>query len=196
MRHLKLFEYFNSNELNTTDELVSKLKEYGIPCDDWGKGYAKNVSNLLDELKNDECAIFDEQGYLVRYIEFVGIRIFYKDKDGIKYYLKEDRQIFKDGRERRRTMAASVSEKMKFGEDAEIAAVRGIEEELGIQVEQVQLIKKDELSYDGGSQSYPGLKSKYKGHVFILNLRQGQYKPEGYVEVQKDKSTYFVWEKI
>ena len=196
MRHLKLFEYFSSDEINTIEELESKLKEYNIPYENWGKGYAKTVNHLLDELKNDECAIIDEQGYIIRYIEFVGVRVFYKDKSGVKYQLKEDRQVFKDGRERRRTMQSSVAEKMKFGEDADLSAVRGIKEELGIDIDPNQLIKRRDLFYDGGSQSYPGLKSKYKGHVFNCTLIDSQYKPEGYVEVQKDKSTYFIWEKM
>jgi hypothetical protein len=196
MRHLKLFEYFKADEITTSEELISKLAEYKIPYESWGKGYAKTVDHLLDELKNDECAIIDEQGYLVRYIEFVGIKVFYKTEDGAKYYLKEDRQVFRDGRTRRRTMQASVSEKMKFGEDPELSAIRGIAEELEINVDSDQLVKRRDLHYDGGSQSYPGLKSKYKGHVFNCNIRKDQYNPEGYVERQKDKSTYFVWEKI
>jgi len=67
---------------------------------------------------------------------------------------------------------------------------------LGIDIDPNQLIKRRDLFYDGGSQSYPGLKSKYKGHVFNCTLIDSQYKPEGYVEVQKDKSTYFIWEKM
>ena len=196
MKHIRLFEYFNIDEIETVEQLIAKLKEYHIPHDSWGTGYAKTVEHLLDELKNKECSIVDIQGYLVRYIEFVGVRIFYTDRDGVKYYLKEDRQVFKDGRERRRTMASSVSEKMKFGEDPMLSAIRGVEEELGIKLKDGQLIKHRDLDYDGGSQSYPGLKSKYKGHVFNCNLKREQYRPEGYVEVQKDKSTYFVWEKV
>lgn len=195
MRYLKLFEYFSADEINTVEELIAKLKEFKIPYETWGKGYAKTVEHLLEELKNDECAVIDEQGYLVRYIEFVGVKIFYKDEDGTKYTLKEDRQEFRDGRTRRRTMQASVSEKMKFGEDPELSAVRGVNEELGINIDKSQLIKHRDLSYDGGSQSYPGLKSKYKGHVFNCDITKDQYNPEGYVERQKDKSTYFVWEK-
>ena len=196
MNRIKLFEYFNVDEIQTLDQLISKLKEYKIPFESWGTGYSKTTEHLFDELKNDECSIIDEQGYLIRYIEFVGVRVFYTDRDGTKYYLKEDRQVFKDGRERRRTMASSVSEKMKFGEDPMLSAFRGVEEELGIKLKDGQLLKHRDLQYDGGSQSYPGLKSKYKGHVFNCNLRREQYRPQGYVEVQKDKSTYFVWEKI
>ena len=196
MKYLKLFESFDVDNINNINQLESKLKEYGIPYETWGKGYAKTTQHLLEELENEECAIFDEQGYLVRYIEFVGIRVFYTDRDGIRYILKEDRQIFNDGRVRKRTMQASVSEKMKFGEDPVISAERGVMEELGVKLKKDQLIKQRDLSYDGGSQSYPGLKTKYKGHVFNCNLKIDQYKPEGYIEKQKDKSTYFVWEKV
>lgn len=195
MKYLKLFEYFNLDEITTEDDLVSKLKEYSIPIEYWGKGYAKTIGHLLDELKNDECVIIDKDGYLVRYIEFVGIRVYYKDGDDT-WVLKEDRQEFKDGRVRRRTMPSSVSEKMKFGEDPMLSAIRGIKEELDIDVTENQLIKRRELDYDGGSQSYPGLKSKYKGHQYTCYLKSHQFNPDGYVEVQKDKSTFFVWEKI
>lgn len=195
MRYLKIFEYFNLQEIKDIKTLTSKLKEYKVPIDYWGTGHAKTVEHLLDELLNDECHIKDEGGYLVRYIEFVGIRIFYKDKDGNLFYLKEDRQEFKDGRTRRRTMPSSVSEKMKFGEDPSVSSIRGIEEELGIKVTQNQLMKQRDLDYDGGSQSYPGLKTRYKGHQYTCYLRDNQYNPKGYVEVQKDKSTFFVWVK-
>lgn len=195
MKYLKLFEYFNLDEIITEDDLVSKLKEYSIPIEYWGKGYAKTIGHLLDELKSDECVIIDKDGYLVRYIEFVGIRVYYKEGDDT-WALKEDRQEFKDGRVRRRTMPSSVSEKMKFGEDPMLSAIRGIKEELDIDVTENQLIKRRELDYDGGSQSYPGLKSKYKGHQYTCYLKSHQFNPDGYVEVQKDKSTFFVWEKI
>lgn len=196
MKHLKLFEYFNINDINSIEDLTKKLKEYNIPCDKWGTGYAKDIQSLYNELKGEECAIIDQQGYLVRYIEFVGIKIFYTDQQGNKYELKEDRQVFKDGRERRRTMQASVSEKMKFGEDPLISAIRGVKEELGITLKDGQLIKHRDLHYDGSSHSYPGLKSKYKGHVFNCTITKSQYRPEGYVERQEDKSTYFIWVKI
>jgi hypothetical protein len=196
MRHIRIYEDFNSSEINTIDDLFKKLDEYDISYDSWGKGEAKKIENLFDEVKEKECHIKDEGGKLVRYIEFVGVRIFYTDKNGVRYSLKEDRQVFKDGRARKRTMQASVSEKMKSGEDPQRSAIRGVEEELGFRIKSDQLLKQKELSYDGGSQSYPGLNSRYRGHVFNCNLTQHQYKQEGYVERQKDKSTYFIWVKI
>ena len=195
MRWIKLFEDFDSNKINSVYELTTKLKEYSIPVEQWGTGYAKTIEHLLKELKNEECAIFDEGGYLVRYIEFVGVRVLYKDKDENTWVLIEDRQEFKDGRVRRRNMPSSVSEKMKFGEDSLVSAIRGIEEELGFKIESHQLRKHKPLYYNGGSQSYPGLRSKYKGHQYTCYIDDSQFKPGGYVELQEDKSTFFKWIK-
>ena len=93
-------------------------------------------------------------------------------------------------------MPSSVSEKMKFGEDPLKSAVRGIKEELGIDITPNQLSKRRDLFYDGGSLSYPGLQTKYKGHQYICELEHHQFDQDGYVEVQKDKKTFFVWHKL
>lgn len=195
MRYLRLFEQFSQDGINSVDDLISMLRKFSIPIDSWGTGSAKNVENLFDEIQNDECVIVDRGGYLVRHIEFVGVRILFKDKDGQTWVLTEDRQEFKDGRVRRRNMPSSVSEKMKFGEDPMLSAVRGIREELGVEISQDQLRKHRPIYYDGGSQSYPGLKAKYKGHQFTCYFDETQFKKGGYVEIQKDKSTFFIWVK-
>jgi hypothetical protein len=196
MRLIKQFEDFNSSEILDIDQLKSRLMEYSIPIETWGTGKSKTVENLLDELEQKECNVVDEGGYLVRYIEFVGIKIYYVDKNEDIWQLKEDRQEFHDGRIRRRSMPSSVSEKMKFGENPSIAAVRGIKEELGFEIEESQLSKRKDLDFNGGSISYPGLRAKYKGHQFICYLKDNQFNPGGYIERQKDKSTFFKWQKL
>ena len=195
MKYIKIFEDFNPNLINTVEELTNKLKEYSVPVEEWGTGEAKNVEHLLDEIRGEECNLEDKGGYLIRSIEFVGVRIYHKDKDNVTWVLKEDKQEFKDGRVRRRNMPSSVSEKMKFGEDSLISAIRGIKEELGINVEGHQLIKMRDLFYNGGSQSYPGLRTRYKGHQFTCFFNDDQFDENGYIEVQKDKSTFFKWVK-
>lgn len=195
MRFIKKYESFGYIQPSTVEELEKKLIEYSIPVNEWGMGYAKTIEHLFDEIQNEECVLKEVDGYIIRTIEYVGVRVLYKDKNGETWLLKEDRQVFKDGRVRRRNMPSSVSEKMKFNEDATISAIRGIEEELGVIVEMNQLIKQRPHFYDGGSQSYPGLKSKYKGNHFTCYLNDDQFNSEGYVENQKDKSTFFIWVK-
>lgn len=192
MKCIKLYEEFDQELTN----LINLLKKNDIPCDLWGTGKSKTINHLLDELKNGECEIAELHGTLTRFIEFVGVKVFYTDKDEQTWILKEDRQEFNDGRVRRRNMPNSVSEKMKSGEDPLISAIRGIREELGIKVYAHQLKKRRDLSYDGGSLSYPGLDTKYKGHKFICDIDDNQFEPRGYVEVQSDKKTFFIWIKI
>jgi hypothetical protein len=188
---IKLFEEFN-DDLENLKEL---LNSYNIPIDLWGTGKSKTINNLLNELENDECSLEEKNHKITRYIEFVGIKIYYTKDDEI-FILKEDRQEFNDGRIRRRDMPSSVSEKMVFGEDPIVASIRGIREELGVKIEAHQLTKHSDLNYNGGSLSYPGLDTKYKGHKFICNLIDEQFNPNGYVEIQKDKKTFFIWEKL
>lgn len=188
---IKLFEEFNSD----LDNLKELLNSYNIPIDLWGTGKSKTINNLLNELENNECSLEEKNDKITRYIEFVGIKIYYT-KDNERFILKEDRQEFNDGRVRRRDMPSSVSEKMVFGEDPIVASIRGIREELGVKIEAHQLTKRSDLNYNGGSLSYPGLDTKYKGHKFICNLIDDQFNPSGYVEIQKDKKTFFIWEKL
>jgi len=191
MKWIKLFEEFDHD----LDSLNNYLNQFSIPIDNWGNGKSKTVKHLLDELENKECGLSEVDAGLIRSIEFVGIKVFYDSKDG-RYYLKEDRQEFNDGRIRRRNMPSSVSEKMKFGEDPLVASIRGIKEELGLDIKSTQLSKRRDLFYNGGSLSYPGLTTKYKGHQYICNLESHQFDTNGYIEIQKDKKTFFIWEKL
>lgn len=192
MRLIKLFEEFNSDLI----ELTNFLKKHDVPCDMWGTGKSKTIEHLLNEIKEEECVLRETSTGLIRLIEFVGIKIFYTDENNQKWFLKEDKQEFNDGRVRRRDIPSSVSEKMKSGEDPLVSAIRGISEELGVKVEAHQLNKFRDLHYDGGSVSYPGLDTKYKGYRFTCYFTKEQFDPNGYIEVQKDKKTFFVWKKV
>ena len=59
-----------------------------------------------------------------------------------------------------------------------------------------QLTKRRDLHYNGGSLSYPGLDTKYKGHQYNCQIEKEQFDPNGYIEIQKDKKTFFNWVKI
>lgn len=190
-----MFEDFKEKSVDTIKDLYNLLKKYSVPVQSWGYGESKTIDSLLDEIENQESIISDEGGYLVRYVEFVGIRVLYKDSNENTWILIEDRQEFKDGRVRKRNMPSSVSEKMKFGEDSLVAAIRGIREELNIDIESHQLRKHRPLYYNGGSMSYPGLRTKYKGHQYTCYLTEDQFNPGGYLEDQSDKLTFFKWIK-
>jgi hypothetical protein len=176
-------------------ELENYLKQNGIPVEVWGKDYAKTVEHLLWEIQSKECNLIKEGGILIREIEFVMSEIFYK-KGNETFKLIEEKQIFVDGRERVRQKDSSVSEKIKIGEDPHESLKRGIEEELGLDLTDSQIETKGVFNEEEVSNSFPGLTTRYKGNKFTCYLDDTQYNPNGYKEVQKDKTTYFSWIKI
>jgi len=180
----------------TIQGLQLQLEKAGIDLPQWGKGAAKTVAHLQQEIKAGETILSaDERGKLLRTVTVVGANIFYHSPDGKTFRLREERQVFADGRERRRNLGHSVSEKMKPDENPRDAMLRGIREELGItgEIELTEAGTDEQLLL---SPSYPGLQSRYIRHDFDVVLNDEQFRPEGYIEEQLDKRTCFVWEEM
>jgi hypothetical protein len=178
------------------DELKNILKRGGIDFSQWGKGETKTLNHLQREIENGECTlIIGKQGEVLREVVIARANIFYISKEGKKYRLKEEKQVFKDGRERRRNLKYSLNEKVKFGENIKEAMIRGIKEELGIEGD-LSLKETGIEEETEDSPSYPGLKSHYIYHNFEVSLNDQQFNPNGYIEDQEDKTTYFIWEEI
>lgn len=193
MKHLSLYENFESGQFDSEGDLRDFLISNGIPVEEWGKGAAKTVAHLYKEILDKETVLSYIDGKLNRSIEFVSAQIFYDSPSGV-LKLIEEKQVFKDGRVRSRHLESSVSEKMKSGEDPEESVIRGIEEELKIAISRDQLKKSGIIDEVEESNSYPGLLTRYNGYKYKIELRTHQYRPEGYIEHQRDKSTYFKWE--
>ena len=189
-------ENFEKKEHLATDALQKQLADAGIDTSLWGTGKAKTLEHLQKEIESGETILITgEAGELLRRVVVGKADIFYQSPDGKKYRLKEDKQVFKDGRERRRNLGQAVSEKIRPDEDPDTAMIRGIQEELGISGK-ISLTKTMEDVENETSPSYPGLKSQYSRQIFQATLSDEQFKPEGYVEEQSDKSTYFIWEEV
>lgn len=202
MKLIKLFEDFNYKPVNENViipgeyiDFVQMLKDHGIDTELYGTGTFKTIGHLYQEIHEGETELTEEGGQLIRKVQFVGARILYK-KDGEWIRLYEEKQVFKDGRERRRTnMPYSAAEKFKAGEDPKEVIVRGMKEELDLNISESQFTfyNKKEFGEDG---DYPGIKSFHIGYEFLVILTDEQYNPEGYIERQKDKDVYFTWRTI
>ena len=179
----------------TLASLQKKLAGTGIDTAHWGTGKAKTIEHLLKEIEEGETELISENGALVRKVTFGACGVFYDSHDGKRYQLFEDRQVFNDGRERRREMNNAVLEKIKKGEEVDTAMARGLQEELGVSGN-IGLNKVDVRERREMSGSYPGLTTLYAEHHFEATLSDAQYRSEGYVEKQEDKSTYFVWKEV
>lgn len=183
----------------TSEESLNEyLQKRGISTSTWGKGATKTVAQLFKELQNGECSFIEpENNKCCIRMHVVNVDVFYKDESGNKFYLIEERQVFKNNSERKRTwLPTSLAEKMKPKETPEEATKRCLQEELGIIGTLDMKYEKAQEEFVPSSATYPGVSVKRTAHVFTLYLTKNQFKPEGYIETQPDKTTYFTWKKM
>lgn len=85
---------------------------------------------------------------------------------------------------------------MEKGEDPLSASIRAMKEETDLVLPFASgpnLTGNKEIGRE--SSSFPGLISRYSVSCFEVYLTSEQFNPEGYVEEQEDKTTFFVWEE-
>ena len=173
-------------------ELEAILLQHDISFQKWGTGKAKTVDDLLEEINSGEAEVKSREGKLLRTTKVVSITVTYWDGNN-DLILVEDRQVFSDGRERKRVLDASLGEKMFVNEVPEEAARRALKEELCIiDVEVVSIGTK--FRGPEMSLSYPGLETLYELVQFSAKLPTSLFRPEGYMEDDGKKKTYFVWQ--
>lgn len=188
-------------KIERTNELVLKalrqrLERAGIDVSQWGIGQAKTLAHLQREIESGETTlVHGKEGELLRKVVVGSADVYYVSPDGKKYRLKEDKQVFKDGRERRRDLGQAVSEKMKPDENPRDTMIRGLKEELSIEGD-ISLTETGTDEQLLTSPSYPGLQSQYIRYKFEAILNGEQFQPDGYTEEQSDKSTSFIWEEV
>ena len=172
--------------------LELQLASNGVPFKGWGENGTKTIDHLLKEIQRGEAVIISESGWVIRIISTAAINVFYAQEEKT-FVLVEEKQLFRDGRKRIRTLTSSLGEKIRALETPEEAARRGLKEELSI-AERIPLIGSGkEVRQLNPSKSYPGIYTANILHRFDIFLPEKFYRAEGYVEMQKDKTSYFVW---
>jgi len=178
----------------TKQELTVLLQQYGIRLESFGQNSAKSLDHLLTEIVDGETVLAEQDGRLVRKVSVLGVDVFANINDCAQH-LVEDRQVFTDGRVRRRQMPTSISEKLHQGEDVFAAVARALEEEIGVcKFTLLTPVPKTRVEIED-SPSYPGILSEYTKYEVEILIHSSEYCLDGYREVQKDKTTHFVWEK-
>ena len=169
-------------------ELESILRQANIPLERWGIDKAKTMDHLLEEVSAGETTLS-----LLREVSVVSIEVTCIVGEE-SFILREEKQVFSDGRERCRNLGTTMGEKIQPGETPLDAAKRAIREELGIVDPDLVLVECGfRTRGPEESPSYPGLLSLYKFSHFSVTLPTEHYRLEGYIETQGDKTTYFVW---
>jgi hypothetical protein len=187
--------------LRNQDGLEAFLQSSGIPTSTWGRGGTKTVEHLFAELESGEMTMELRDGVLTRVIAVACVTVYYNQDTfpNAKGTLRlcEEKQVFKDGQPPRVRGFGRIAEKVRPGELAIDAARRALAEELGIEEEIVLTKSSDtEIFPPEMSKSYPGLTTVRIEETFMTFLPAHLYKPEGYVEEQQDKTTYFVWKLV
>lgn len=175
--------------------ILSFLSQHGVTPSGWGSGASKPVDDLLDELVSGESRLVLYAGQLMRAVELVKIAVTAERGDRL-YRLVEDRQVFSsEDRVRRRPTAWAVWEKLSPGEVPHDGAKRGLQEEL--QLSAVAALDPGEVGVTfEPAQDYPGLPTIAFAHAFEFRLPPGLFRPSGFAEVGRSKTTYFHWIEV
>lgn len=179
----------------TLKEIYQALDKMNVPYNEWGKSLgAKDKRKFEEYVKNGEYQItILPDGTCKNTVDFLDILVTYKNKT-----LSEDRQVYKNGKvvisKISRPDIRSVGEKLLPGEKTLNGVFRAMEEELGISEKQIKDYKHTGTIYvNKDSSAFPGLPTTYNQYQYTVELMDTGYNPDGYKEVQEDKTTYFVW---
>lgn len=170
-------------DLANQSDLENLLQKHNIDTSCW----IKPVSELWKEIQNGESILVEKNGTLKRRVHVANVVCRFRDLQ-----LYEEKQVFKNGTTLRRGFKC-VSEKIMGDENPQDAAKRGLQEELGIPVGEVEVLCCGIAQSNMCSETYTGLKSQCMRYEFECEIPEKWFKDE-YVEVQESKSTYFKWE--
>lgn len=178
-------------------DVLTLLSRHDVQFEGWSNTEGtKTLDDLVNEVVSGESELVEEYETLFRKVRVATIVLFHQDDSLLLSVLKEERQVFRDGgKERRRALSASVSEKLQPGETAIAAIFRGMREELKIgELRRLFLI--NECIETKPTPSWPGLRVKYVFSRFQGCIHPVDFRPGGYVHEQPDKTTYFAWHEM
>lgn len=149
----------------------------------------RTIAQLQKEIQSGESVI--EEG--IRYIQVACVRVTYLPAE---LQLFEAYQILDRGDTRQRDLAG-VSEKLKSGEKAIEAAMRGIREELDLNLSSDRFLPLGTELCHKISKGY-NLPTVYTLHNFSLELNEEDFDRLSpvYISQEDDKTTVFKWMPI
>lgn len=189
-----------------TAEVLAKILETTVNVEDYGKGNAKSIQQLADEIVCGDSSIlyFPSSMAILRVVQPVFVKLRCRG-----HILVNTKDVFIDDNSRIKYRNSLLAEKMHSRDaSARDAALRGIGEELAISLPTLlgsspsssssgqkaytgnlfhQIFPEDESTSSvsfctKSSPSYPGLTSLYQTHLIELNLRLDQEFEEDAVE--------------
>lgn len=149
---------------DTIYQLNEWLTAKGIDTTRWGMAGAKTVENLWAELVEKESQLQDDPPQ--RQVRIVNVMI----HDGERLLVEGEQEF---GANQSRYRGKPPAEKLKPGEDPVEAAFRCLQEEMGVNRNQVQILswteEPEQVLLD--SPSYPGLTTNYMRYEVETNVK-------------------------
>jgi ADP-ribose pyrophosphatase YjhB (NUDIX family) len=143
----------------------------GLDLSAWGHGAAKDAAALWTELREGDARLVGPPP--LRLVEVVEVLVAHPAAHHTPQprYLIEAEQELGDGRRRQRNLLPS--EKLKPGEDCQQAAIRCLQEELGVAPQDVEIIPGSQqvIQRTLDSPSYPGLPTRYTVHTVAARVQ-------------------------
>lgn len=173
-------------------QLEIELRAAGIDTASWGEGVTKKLADFYGELSTGESLLtWDQDGAPLRVVNAFGLDVIV-DNQGSVLKLVEDRQVFADGKVKRRNLSTSLGEKIPDGESLEVTAGRLLKEEIGVSAFKLSNLMFTEFN-ERPSASFPGLRSIISLTRATAVISPQGYNPDGYSEVKSDRTSYFIW---
>jgi ADP-ribose pyrophosphatase YjhB (NUDIX family) len=150
--------------IQSPGELREWLVARGIDISKWGTGAAKTVDDLWNEIQREEIYLQDDPP--LRIVN--AVQVIVRRESSMLVELKQE---FEDGRVRFRNHPPA--EKMKPSEHCEDAAIRCLQEELGVERSAIEIDKGTDRQAREvkESPSYPGLNTQYTFHVVAARVK-------------------------
>lgn len=182
----------------SVDQFRDYLKGY-IDTSSWGQGNAKTADDLWSELKSGESGIVQEGNGILRITWPIFISVLYQNQ-GVLFELFEVKQIFhKDGRERVRSLPASIGEKGTSKDKPYNVAQKAIKEELEgkipLSLRNSRLKQVNQWQEFEMARSYPNLQTRSNNVMFALNLMPNQGDPQPFTLHEAKKDSEFNWRR-
>lgn len=170
-------------------KLEQFLESHGVDTKKFGKGSAKSLAHLQDELRTEACYLEVQhnaaeppsqsgrkRGKVIRVVEPVFIRLCWRTK-----VLVQESQRFPDGRMRNRKMLIAEKKEPSDGGGLLTTVIRAMCEELGLDAELLRQegmlqYRTDAYHFEMEqieSPSYPGLASLYRTHHVQVDILEG-----------------------
>ncbi len=182
----------------SVEELRTLLEQYGVDLGKWDAFSVELDKNLYNMLVSKEAGLIDLGGKLFLTMRVACVNVWY-ESEGSKFVLYEEKIVMQgEGGGKRvldRKKGWGITEKVKFGEDPVEAAVRGVGEEIGVKVLPKQLTNYRCEEKELETRAFPTLYASYKFHIYDLVLSGKEVHPNGYIEVDGNKTSYFKWRK-